>query len=249
MVESFSEREIQSSLDELALLGITPAAFWDLPSDNLSLILRGHRSPMVTGTVIDEVGQKISAGFRFQFARVADTIRVIVYPQRKEMIDLELSDAHQVRLETGMAIMENVYAGVADGTSDVYVQLDAQTRCIDSCPAEMLLQNIESVARHLHLTKIEHDKLKEGSTVTYFMKGDEYTIGVDLSCPYGIRDIRGNFYDWQRSRSETPERYQFGIEGCWVTDENGDMAYVEESNYSEKIQDKLKSAGHRSLTK
>lgn len=47
---------------------------------------------------------------------------------------------------------------------------------------------------------------------------------------------KGNSLDKNLNENKLP-RYSFGIYGCWVNDENNNLSYVNEEDYTDEMQD------------
>lgn len=45
------------------------------------------------------------------------------------------------------------------------------------------------------------------------------------------------------NRTRRVEKYNFGCFGCWVMDEQGNLDYVEEKEYSEEMWEEMKKNG------
>jgi hypothetical protein len=41
------------------------------------------------------------------------------------------------------------------------------------------------------------------------------------------------------------DKYNFGVFGCWTCDDNGNVDYIKEENYSEEMWDELKKNSAR----
>lgn len=57
----------------------------------------------------------------------------------------------------------------------------------------------------------------------------------------------GNEQVWRREAKREWDKYNFGIFGCWTMDENGNLDYIHEEDYSEEIWNEQKKQGMRMM--
>ena len=68
---------------------------------------------------------------------------------------------------------------------------------------------------------------------------EEQTIGIDLNSNTGIV--------WKREAKRDWDKFNFGIFGCWTMDENGNLDYIPEENYTEEMWNEQKKLGMRMM--
>ena len=98
-----------------------------------------------------------------------------------------------------------------------------------------------------HLTGAEMQKLQNGEILSIIEDDDEISIGIDLNSNTGIRLAAGNEQVWRREAKREWDKYNFGIFGCWTMDENGNLDYIHEEDYSEEIWNEQKKQGMRMM--
>ena len=61
------------------------------------------------------------------------------------------------------------------------------------------------------------------------------------------RFAAGDEQTWKREAKREWDKYNFGAFGCWVADDNGDLNYVHEEDYSEELWQEQKKLGMRMM--
>ena len=88
----------------------------------------------------------------------------------------------------------------------------------------------------------------DGRQVQAFHQIDEGT-GQILSVPTPVigRNLQyfciGDERQWREQNKKGLKKYNFGCFGCWVMDEQGNLDYVEEKEYSEEMWEEMKKNG------
>ena len=69
---------------------------------------------------------------------------------------------------------------------------------------------------------------------------------IDLNESTGIRLCQGDNRKWQEQTKREWDKYTFGCYGCWVMDDDGNLDYVSEDDYTEELWNELsrKREGH-----
>jgi len=70
-------------------------------------------------------------------------------------------------------------------------------------------------------------------------------VGIDLNAKTGIRYAAGDEQVWNRESKREWDKYTFGAFGCWVMDDNGNLDYVSEEDYTEELWNEQKKQGMR----
>ncbi len=63
----------------------------------------------------------------------------------------------------------------------------------------------------------------------------------------GIRFAAGNELVWKREAKRDWDKFNFGIFGCWAMDEDGNLDYIPEENYTEEMWNEQKTLGMRMM--
>lgn len=245
MINEFDESEVP--YDTLKRFGLTENMIQDLPEDILKNIFNGHRSPVLPIHVTLDDGEEVKARTRFALIRTEEgKVDVLFYPKLDEY-DLSLFDDQQKqKLLDGKAIVGNKTDG---GTSThCFFQLDSENRQVLSVPTPVIGRNIQYISERYHLTSTEIQKIQNGEALTIFSEDeDTFTVGIDLNARTGIRFAAGDEETWKRESKRDYGKYKFGIFGCWVTDNDGNMDYVEENDYTDEMWNEQKKQGMRGL--
>lgn len=84
-----------------------------------------------------------------------------------------------------------------------YVQLDGATNATISVKADIIDQNLSTLANKVGLSESELMELEEGKVVT---KGEEdkmFSAGIDLNEETGVRSVNGDAQKWQEEKMAT----------------------------------------------
>ena len=107
-------------------------------------------------------------------------------------------------------------------------------------------RNMQYVSDRYHLTGAEMQKLQNGDVLSILNEDDEeISVGIDLNSKTGIRFAAGDEQTWRREAKREWDKFNFGAFGCWVADDNGDLNYVHEEDYSEELWQEQKKMGMR----
>lgn len=279
-IKKFKEEEIP--YEKLEKVGLSRQMIEDLPEDALDKVLSGQLSPVVPLNVTTEDGKTYESRGRFSIyvkddGEVSAKIHPVMKPIGETMQVAKVNDetgkveyqdiptgerySKQVidQLKDGKVVLDYLYH--PDGTREqAYLQLDEETNGIIGIPSEAVNRNLEIVSTELHLTKAEGNCLNNGGLVTYSTDEDELlTVGLDLRSPSGIRFAVGDEKKWQESKQRDWDKYELGVNGCWMTDDEGNLQYIPEDEFDEldiwneveKQHERKKQAEtpHRGLTK
>ena len=86
---------------------------------------------------------------------------------------------------------------------------------------------------------------QHGDVLTIIDDDDEVSIGIDLNSHTGIRFAAGNEAVWKRESKRERDKYNFGVFGCWIMDDDGNLDYVPEENYTDEMWNEQKKLGAR----
>ena len=105
--------------------------------------------------------------------------------------------------------------------------------------------NLDLLLREYKLSNAELSCLRNGEPLTVIDSDEEMTMGIDLKSRTGIRFCMGDTQKWQQQENRQWEKYNFGLYGCWHTDDDGNLNYTQEEDYSEEMWNELKKKGQR----
>ena len=71
------------------------------------------------------------------------------------------------------------------------------------------------------------------------------TVGIDLHDKTGIRFCSGDSQKWKEQPKREWDKYTFGVYGCWVMDDDGNLDYVPEEEYTEELWNEQKKSAER----
>ena len=239
----FNESQIPFSV--LEHFGLTEQMITDLPTDILTEILNGHRSPVLPVTIMDADGNQISSRTRFALIQQEDgQPDIMFYPQLQRESVSQFSAETQERLLAGRAV-QDIYEFKSGEIANAYLQLDQGTKQVMIVPAEVISRNLDLLQREYKLSNAELSCLRNGEPLTLVDKDEEMTMGIDLKSRSSIRFCVGDTQRWQQQENRQWEKYNFGLYGCWKTDDDGNLSYTPEEDYDEEMWNELKKKGMR----
>ena len=228
----FTEEEIPYSI--LEKFGLTQEMIEDLPDESYHDILRGNRSPVLPVTVKDADGTVVSARSRIRIVKDKDgSVDVVFYPRMK-YCDLEkFSESERMLMQKGQAIISEFPEGRSVKS---FIQIDRETNQVMCVPTPVIGRNLSLLADKYHLDAPDLSFLQKGEPVLIRDNGELVTAGIDLTEKTGIRIERGDtIMNWGREPEAGMDRFSFGIYGCWVRNDEGDLNYVREEDYTDEI--------------
>jgi len=202
----------------LARFGLTQEMIEDLPMHVLDDIYNGRHSPVLPVRVTDEHGETVESRTRFALIRMeGGQTDVVFYPALKSSPLERFDETQQKQLLEGKAIIADVET--ADGRHNkAFVQIDTGTKQVMYVPTPIIGRNLQVLAEELHLGATE---------VNGMQHGDPLTLVVDDEPKR----------EW--------DKYTFGCYGCWVMEDDGNLDYVPEEEYTEELWNEQKKAGER----
>lgn len=235
---AFKEDEIPYGI--LSQFGLTREMIEDLPMEPFTDILQGRRSPVLPVMVTDEDGRSVRCRTRLKLYRRDDgSVDVLFHPrlQRSEL-DRYTEEERQALL-SGKAIVSH---SPDDEAVKCFVQVDRETLQVMYVPTPVIGRNLRSMMDNFSMTSAQIQSVQEGDTVTFLDRDGTVTVGIDLSEKTGIRMVAGDARRWQDMRTDGLDRYNFGIFGCWVRDDLGNLDYIHEDDYTDMIWEEQKNA-------
>lgn len=243
-------KQAQFELNELPYrtlerFALTQEMIEDLPMHVLDEICEGRHSPVLPVRVQDENGQLIESRTRFALIRLDNGLAdVVFYPVLKSSPLERYDEAQQKQLLAGKAIVAEVET--ADGRhSKAFVQIDPETKQVMSVPTPIIGRNLQVLAEELHLGAVEIKGLQHGEPLTLAVDNEPVTVGIDLQSKTGIRFCSGDEQKWKEQTKREWDKYTFGVYGCWVMGDDGNLDYVPEEEYTEELWNEQKKSGER----
>lgn len=237
-IQKFQNAELPYGI--LAKFGLTQEMLEDLPQPVLEEIYDGRRSPVLPISIKEESEEEIHARTRFAFVRMEDDrVDVVFYPQIKACPLDRFSPEERKALLDNKAIISKTTT--PEGKElQAFFQIDAGTNQILYVPTPVIGRNLEYIVNEMKLTNAELVCLQKGMPVT-FMDGDKlHTVGIDLYAKTGIRFAQGDEKRWREEQRTGFSRYNFGVNGCWIADSEGNFDYVPEESYTEELWEEMR---------
>ena len=186
-------------------------------------------------------GQLIQSFARISLVRLADdTIDVCFAPKWVDEDLEEFSIAQQELLKAG-----NVTVADMNGKGRCFVQFDEAINQVMAVPESIICQNISILIlkRNFNLSDADKAILEDGGIIEMEINHQIISAGIDLNDETGIRMANGDVIAWrQDAKADSLPRYNFGLFGCWIADEDNTLSYVAEEDYDEKLLSEQKRA-------
>ena len=89
-------------------------------------------------------------------------------------------------------------------------------------------------------------KILQNVDALSFVSSDQMvTVGVDLRSKTGLRFAEGDAQKWQEQGKRDWDKFTFGCYGCWVMDDDGNLGYVSEDDYTDELWSEQKKSAER----
>jgi hypothetical protein len=240
---SFEESEVP--YQTLAKFGLTHEMIEDLPMHALDDINYGRPSPVLPVSMEVNEGYSIKSRTRFALVRMADgNVDVMFYPVLKYAPLDKFTKEQQELLKQGKAVVADV--DMPDGTHvKAFVQIDGETNQVMAVPTPVIGRNLQVLSDELSLGGTELKSIQNGEALTFAVEDEPVTVGIDLRSDTGIRFANGDGEQWRKEGKREWDKYTFGIYGCWVMDDDGNLDYVPEEEYTEELWNEQKKAAGR----
>lgn len=238
--KQFTEEEIP--YETLADFGLIREMIEDLPIEVLNNITAGNITPVLPIKVRIDSEHGVTAKSRFALKRTNNGVKAIFMPVLEEAPIGQFTEEQQALLKEGKAIMATINKNGDDVMS--FVQIDPFTNQVMSVPSPVIGRNLQALSDDVNLSGAEMNVIQNGDPLTIFVNDEEVTVGIDLlNSKTGIRVEDGDSQKWKDAAKREWDKFTFGVYGCWVADENGDMSYVPEDDYTEELWSELKKRG------
>lgn len=238
----FTEEEIPYHI--LNRFGLTREMIEDLPEGLGQRLRDGRTTPVLPIKVIADNGDTILAAARLSLHRNSDgDVRVMFYP-RLEKIDLSrFPEAQRKPISGGETVISEI--SLPDGNrAPAFYQIDSETNQVMAVPVAVVDNNIRVIADELRLTPAEVNCLRNGKLLTTQYQDKMWTIGVSLREQPGIRVVCGDEDTWREDDRRDYGKFNFGLNGCWISNDEGGLDYVPEDEYTEELWDEMKKRGN-----
>lgn len=237
----FNEDEIP--YDNLANFDLSKEMIEDLPLSVLQRISNGHRSPVLPIQVEDDSGNIYNGRTRFQLVRnEIGNVNIVYFPKLLVNEQIPFNDEQRIQLNEGKVIiapmiMQNEPSIMA------YHQIDMETLQVLSVPMPVIGKNLQILTDDFRLNNAEENCLKNGNLLTISLEEEVITIGIDLNNDKGIHLCVGNEQIWKEQSRKDWNKHNYGCFGCWTMDDEGNLDYISEEDYTEEMWDEMKKNG------
>ncbi|MGN1245636.1 MAG: DUF4099 domain-containing protein [Muribaculaceae bacterium] len=235
-MKEFMFEEDEIPFGTLARFGLTRDMIEDLPTQELQRIYNGKVSSVLPIHVADDAGNIIKSHTRFKFVhQPGGDVDVVFFPVLNKADLSQFSEDEHARLLDGEAIVTEMDLDENGGETLSFVQIDRDTNQLMAVPVSVLSRNFSYVTDSLHLASSETNILQSGMPLPVMADDEFVTIGVDLSRTIGLRISKGDINAWRSDTKRDWEKYNFGINGCWVSDGNNGLVYIPEEKYDDEM--------------
>ena len=224
-LERFKEQDIP--YDDLAKFGLTQEMIDDLPQSVMIRLLSSRETPLLPLKTKTVDGDDVISFARISLIRTSDGSVNAVFIPRWESNDLsEYTPEQQKMLKSGMVMVKD----------NNYIQFDDAIQQVISIPKDIIRQNLNILASEISLSRANYTKLMNGEVVQLGGKKETCSIGIDRNDNMGIRISKGSMMAWkEETEVEKLPHYNFGLYGCWLSDDLGNLSYVPEEEYTDEM--------------
>ena len=239
----FTEDQIPYHI--LSRFGFTREMIEDLPEGVIERLMQGRITPVLPVKVETEDGRTIQAYARMSLYRTPmGDVRAMFYPKFEKADLSRFSSQQKKTLIEGKPVVDE--KTLSDGTKvKAFYQIDFDTNQVLSTPVAVVENNIKHIANEMQLTNGEHNCLSNGNLLTTTLNNQQVTIGVNLNESPGIRIIQGDEKTWRENEKRDYGKYNFGLNGCWISNDEGGLDYVPEDEYTDDLWDEMKKRGNQ----
>lgn len=240
--QKFTEDDIPYNI--LKRFGFTREMIEDMPDAILKKLKNGQTTPVLPIQVTADNGYRILSAAKLSLYRNDNgEIRIMFYPKLEKAELSRFSPQQQKALNEGEPIVSDMT--MPDGKkAPAFYQIDHETNQLMSVPVAVIDHNIKLIAEDLHLSQPEVNCLRNGKLLASEHFYIHYTLGVALNRASGIRVVAGDEKAWRDEDRREYGKYNFGLNGCWIANDEGGLDYVPEDEYSEDLWDEMKKRGN-----
>lgn len=224
--------------------GLTRDMIEDLPEGVAQKLKDGRMTPVLPIRVFANNGDKIVSAARISLHRDSQgDVKVMFYPKLEKVNLSQFTANQQKQLNDGDPAISEIAR--PDGSKvTAYFQIDPDTNQVMAVPIDVIDNNIMVISDELHLTPAESNCLRNGKPLTTEYQDTIWTIGVSLNEKSGIRVVSGDEQAWREEDKRDYGKFNFGLNGCWIANDEGGLDYVPEDEYSEELWDEMKKRGN-----
>ena len=236
--EHFTRQEIPYEI--LQKFGLTQEMIDDLPQNVTERFLSGRTTPVLPILTTNAEGERVQAYTRISMVRLMDgTVDVCFVPQWEDEDLKGFTPEQQEQL-----LMGNVIRVIMPGKGLCFIQFDETINQVMAVPADVINQNLSILTRTFNLSDEDKEKLGNGNIVEMELNNQIMCARIDLDEMTGIRVVNGNMMSWQEDvKADHLPKYNFGLYGCWIADEENTLTYVSEDDYTEEMEKEFKRMG------
>ncbi len=236
----------RSAVSTLAKFGCTHEMIEDLPMHVLEDISNGRPSPVLPVSMEVNEGYSIKSRTRFALVRMADgNVDVMFYPVSKYAPLDNFTKGQQELLKQGKAVVADV--DMPDGAHvKAFVQIDGETNQVMAVPTPVIGRNLQVLSDELCLggTELKEHPKWRGTDICRRRRTCDRRHWPKERYWHLLRQRRMVSSGARRGKREW-DKYTFGIYGCWVMDDDGNLDYVPEEEYTEELWNEQKKAAGR----
>lgn len=236
--ERFTQQEIP--YDILTKFGLTQEMIDDLPENVTNRFLSGRTTPVLPIIVENVEGQKVVSHARISLVRLNNgSVDVCFAPQWMDEDLKAFSQEQQEKLRRGEVTIANM-----PDKGQCYIQFDDTISQVMAVPVSVIEHNISILTRSYYIPEDDKAKLQNGDIIELEINNNILSAGVDLNEITGIRIANGDLISWKEdAKADRLPKYNFGLYGCWIADDENVLSYVAEENYSEEIIKEMERKG------
>ena len=230
-LQQFKESDIP--YDILASYGLSKPMIEDLPQSILIRLLGGKETPVMPIIFETSRGERIRSNARVLLVKTEDGLTDVCFiPQWKAS---KLDDFNLLQQET--LLNGDVAIANLPDKGRCYVQYDDNTNQVISVPEHIINRNISFFAKDFNLKDDDEAYLHDGKPLQFpdANKQDNITIGINLKEDKGIQVTKGDISQWRKEKRNNVPKYNFGVNGCWICDDDGDLTYIENEQFTEEL--------------
>ena len=237
-LEKFTQQEIPYGI--LQKFGLTQEMIDDLPGNVMRRLLSSRTTPVLPVITENTEGQKVKSLARISLVRLSDgTVDVCFAPQWEDEDLSEFTPEQQEILKNG-----GVTTAMMPGKGRCFVQFDDTINQVMAVPVTIINQNISILTRTVGLDDTDKETLEEGGVVQTNINSQTISAGIDLNETSGVRIADGDIITWQEdAKADRLPRFNFGIFGCWLADDDNVLSYVAEDDFGPELLAEQKRAG------
>lgn len=237
-IERFTQKEIP--YDILMKFGLSQIMIDDLPENVTKRFLSGRTTPVLPIVMENAEGETVQSHARISLVRLYDgTVDVCFAPQWVDEDLKAFTQEQQEKLKLGEVTLADM-----PGKGRCFVQFDDTINQVMAVPEGIIAQNISLLTRSFTISDDAKEQLQNGGIIELEINHNILSVGIDLNEDTGIRVANGDMLSWQEdAKADRLPKYNFGIYGCWVADDENVLSYVAEDDYTDEINRELERAG------